>query len=122
MARPRVKYMPNSSLTVNTELSDIVRLYAKDEGMKVQDAVAQLLRVGLEKQRPEWKGKTIGYQLQGAYIMACEEINIVLNEKQRDIVWDTMVWWMIRNTEQITLPERKVVDTMKEIILQELRA
>lgn len=122
MARPRVKYMPTSSLTVNTELSDIVRLYAKDEGMKVQDAVAQLLRVGLEKQRPGLKGPKIGYLLQGAYIMATSEMDIILNEEQRNIVWEMMMVWMIRNTEQITLPERKVVDTMKEIILQELRA
>ena len=122
MSRPRVKYMPTSSLTVGTELSDIVREYAKEEGLLVQDATAQLLRIGLRHRKPEWKGPKIGYLLQGAYIMACEEMDIVLNDKQRDIVWDTMVWWMVRNTEQITLPERKVVDTMKEIILQELRS
>ena len=122
MARPRVKYMPTSSLTVGTELSDLVRLYAKEEGLLVQDAVAQLLRIGLRHRKPECKGPTIGYLLQGAYIMACDEMDIILNEEQRNIVWDTMAWWMIKNTEQITLPERKVVDTMKEIILQELRS
>ena len=122
MSRPRVKYMPTSSLTVGTELSDIVREYAKEEGLLVQDATAQLLRIGLRHRKPEWKGPKIGYQLQGAYLRACEEMDIVLNEEQRQIVWEMMMVWMVRNTEQITLPERKVVDTFKEVILQELRA
>ena len=122
MARPRITYRKNSSLTVNTELSDLVREYAKESSLSVEQATAQLLRIGLEKQRPECKGKTIGYLLQGAYIMACDEMDIVLNEEQRNIVWDTMAWWMIKNTEQITLPERAVIDTFKEVILTELRA